>query len=203
MKRLVLLALLSTALFVHADDSPYLENTDKVELEKPLLRVSKPAKEWTFMNLQVLKKQDLARAGSAKGRVEDAYQHLKAQLNLGSASANFYVYAWTDDRKDVTSEKIGGELLEQCRGCFKDKGKVASNGKTAHGKLEAWGFEVEGKLEGADPSSTDETHVAKLAVFRPSDKMAFVLSLELPKKKLDAIRKDKKKLFSPDVVKLQ
>src|SRR3954447_25286221 len=101
MKRLVFAGPLIVPLAVAlAEDSPYLENTDKVELEKPLLRVTKPAKEWTFLNLAVLKKQELAKAGSAKGRVEDAFQNLKAQLNLGSASASFFVYAWTDERKD-------------------------------------------------------------------------------------------------------
>ncbi len=186
----------------YAEDSIYLENTDKVELDKPLLRVTKPAKEWTFMNLRVLKEKEMVKAGSAKGRVEDAFQYLKAQLQLSSANANFYVYAWPDERKDLTSEKVGGELLEQTRGFFKDKGKVLANGKATLGKLEAWGIEVEGKLEGA-AEGADETHVAKLTVYRPADKTVFVLAFELPKKKLDAVKKDKKKLFSPDVVKLQ
>lgn len=201
MKRLALAALLliAVALIAHAEDSPYLENTEKVELEKPLLRVTKPAKEWTFMNLQVLKKQEMAKAGSAKGRVEDAFQHLKAQLQLSTASANFYVYAWPDERKEVTSEKVGGELLEQTRGFFKEKGKVVSNAKAVLGKLEAWGIELEGKLEGGE----EEMHVAKLVCFRPADKMVFVLALEVPKKKLDQVKKDRKKLFSADVVRIQ
>ena len=153
MKRLVLLALLTAPLALAlAEDSPYLENTEKVELDKPLLRVTKPAKEWSFMNLQVLKKQELAKAGSAKGRVEDAFQHLKAQMQLSTANANFYVYAWSDERKDASSEKIAGEILEQTRGFFKDKGKVVANAKATLGKLEVWAWRSRASSSRPTPS---------------------------------------------------
>jgi hypothetical protein len=199
MKRLLLTALL-LAPCAFADDSPFLENTDKVELAQPLLRVTRPSKEWVFIDLEVLKKQELKKAGSAKGPVEDMFQRLKAELQYSAANASFFVYAWSDTRKDPTPETLGGEVLEITRSFFKDKGKVTGNAKTRLGKLDAWGIEVEGMVaSGGD----DEMSVSKLVVYRPDDKMVFLLALEVPKKKLDLVKKEKKRLFTSDVVKLQ
>jgi hypothetical protein len=199
MKRLILTALL-LAPCVFADDSLFLENTEKVELKEPLLRVTRPDKEWVFLDLEVLKKQELKKAGSAKGPVEDTFAKLKAELQLSSANASFFVYAWSDTHKEPpTAETLGGEVMEQTRGFFKDKGKVVGNGKAKLGKLDAWGIEVEGTLT----SGGDELSVSKLVVYRPDDKFVFLLSLEVPKKKLEQVKKEKKKLFTSDVVKLQ
>ncbi len=199
MKRLILTALL-LAPCVFADDSAFLENTEKVELKEPLLRVTRPSKEWVFMDLEVLKKQELKKAGSAKGPVEDTFQRLKAELQFSSANASFFVYAWSDAHKEPpTPETLGGEILEQTRNFFKDKGKVVSSSKAKLGKLDGWGVEVEGTLT----QGGDELSVSKLVVYRPEDKTVFLLSLEVPRKKADLVKKEKKKLFTSDVVKLQ
>jgi hypothetical protein len=199
MKRLVCLALLLPLAFAFADDSPFLEGTEKIELKEPLLRVTRPAKEWAFLDLAVMKKKALEKAGSAKGPVEDMYDKLKVQLEYSSAGADFFVWAVTDQRADLTPDKLGGEILEQTRGFFKDKGKVTGNAKAKLGKLDAWGIEVEGALA----STGTEMDVCKLVVYRPDDKVVFVLSLEVPKDKAAQVKKDKKKLFSTDCVKIQ
>jgi hypothetical protein len=178
-----LAALALAALAARADDKDlYLENTEKVELKDPNVRVTRPNRDWQFLNLEALNKKDPSKANDK----------LKARLTQGGASANFYVLAWPDEREDASSEKIGQEQLESTQSFFKDKGKVTQRGRSKQQKLDAWGFEVEGALA----QGGDEFVVSKLIVYRPGDKHVFVLSLEVPKKNVEQVKKDKAKLFS-------
>jgi hypothetical protein len=194
----LLVAPVVLAPFVMAEDNLYLD-TDKIELKDPLVRVTRPAKEWSFIDLAVLKKRELEKAGSGKGRVEDAFEKLKVQMQYSAANANFIIYAWKDEHQDVSVEKLGGDALTETQSFFKDKGKTTQNGKTKLGKLDAWGFEVSGKLVAND----DEIVATKVLVYRPDDKEVFLLTLEVPKKNAESVSKFKKKLFSADTVKLQ
>jgi hypothetical protein len=165
------------------DDKDFMpEGTEKVEVKTPPVRITRPNKDWAFVNLEALNKKE----------PEKSNEKLKARLLQGGASANFYVFAWSEERDEVTSESLGQEQLEITRGFFKDKGKVVSSGRSKLQKLDAWSFEVQGVLA----SGGDELSVSKLVVYRPGDKQIFVLSLEVPKKNLEQVKKDKPKLFA-------
>jgi hypothetical protein len=164
------------------DKDVYLEGTEKVEVKEPAVRVVRPSRDWVFINLDALNKK----------QPQGANPNLKARLLQGGANANFYVIAWPDERADTSSEKVGAEQLEATRNFFKDKGKVLQNGATRASKLDAWGLEV----EGTPASGGDPLVVSKVVVYRAADKQVFILSLEVPKKTVDLVKKDKAKLFS-------
>ena len=173
-------------------DEVFLDGVEKVDLKEPLLRVTRPSKSWVFLNLDLLKKQELDKATRRREAILEEQSRLHARLYYGSASATFFVMSWVDDRKDLTAETLGGEVLAQTKAALKDGGKVTANGRAKHGKLEAWGIE----LEGAPAAGGEELCVSKLVFVRPEDRRVFLLILEHPKKHAELVKKEKGKLFS-------
>lgn len=176
------LALLVAPLAFGDDDKDLYLDQEKVEVKEPALKVTRPSRDWQFLSIEALNKK-------YPGQKDEK---LKARLYQGGANANFYVLSWTDERAELTTEKVGDEQQESCRSCFKEKGKLGWKGHTKVGKYSAWTFEVEGALA----SNGDELFVSKSVIYRAADKMVFVLSLELPKKNVKLVEKDKSKLFS-------
>jgi hypothetical protein len=177
-------------------DDVYLpDTTEKVEVKDIALRVTRPGKDWSFLNLETLNKKELEKAQPGQQqRIQEAQERLKVREFYGSANANFYVFSWKDDRENLDLEKLGNEQLDATQGALKDKGKVLASAKTKLGKHEAWGFDVEGAL--ASGGNSDVLAVSKLVIYRAEDKRVFVLSLEYPKAKADLVKKVRSKLFT-------
>src|SRR5262249_34245370 len=81
-----------------ADPNCYMpEGTEKVEVKEPAMKVTRPNRDWVFLDLEALGKKDPQKRDV----------NLRARLLQGGASANFYVMAWKDEREELTSEKVG------------------------------------------------------------------------------------------------
>jgi hypothetical protein len=191
------LALLAAAPFALGDDKKdekkdetFLD-VDKLETKDPVIHITRPSKDWVFINLDLVFKKELEKA-TDKPTLMINQSKQKARLFYGSANASFFVMSWNDAREDLTVEKLGTEMFEATVGAFKDKPKVLGNGRTKLGKLEAWGVEIEGTLQ----NGTEALSSSKMIVWRPEDKRVISLILELPLKNVALVKKDKAKLFA-------
>jgi hypothetical protein len=162
------------------------ENQEKLVSKEPPFAVTRPNKEWVFIDLERAKAKELREHGFSAA--EEAFKTLKARLWHGGHPADLYIHSWPDNREDASSEKVGLEVLEQTNRALKDA-KVTGKGPTTLGKHKAFAFEIEGTFQGKPLA------VSKVVVWREADKQTFVISLECPKDRAKVARKDLAKLL--------
>jgi hypothetical protein len=181
------LALLATARAQQPDAPLWNEDQEKLVSKEPPFAIQRPNKEWVFIDLARAKKAEAARLNSPS-QAEENYRTVKARLYHGGNSADLFVYVLDDPREGLDSGKVGEEQLAGTKAVLKEA-KVTAAGPTKLSKRAAYAFEVEGKL------GEKVLAVSKVVVYREEDKKVFVISLECPKEKAKAARKDLPKLL--------
>lgn len=191
---LILLAPAALAQDEPAEDSPFLEG-DKIELEDPPLRLSRPNDSWQFIDVEKIKAKR-----RAQGLNNAGYATLCAQLWYGAARANLFVRCWKAAALPQ-GDKAADDLLadgfqRELEGILKNP-KLGKRKRVKVGKRAGIWFEIQGEApDPRDPDKMVTLTIIKIVVFRPEDNAILTLSLEFSDpKRAKALGKDLKKLL--------
>lgn len=168
------------------DKPDFDENQEKLVSKEPAFAVTRPNKEWVFIDLERAKVKAIRSRGAVAA--DEEFKTLRGHLWHGGHPADLYIHSWPDIGEDASSAKVGEAVLEQTKKALKDA-KVTGKGPTTLGKNKAFAFEIEGSFQGK------ELAVSKVVVWREADKQVFVISLECPKDRAKVARKDLTKLL--------
>lgn len=173
-----------------AEDPPFLEGQDRVDIETPAMRVERPSDSWMFLNLEVLQRQ----AREARQDVS-GYQNLKARLWHGSTRSNIFVHAQPDTVNrptPPTAQELAGPLMQGLVQALTD-GKVEQQGAVRVGAREGWSFEVHGRPRGE--ANAPLVAIMRAVAYRNEDHQLFMFTLEAPADKIGALKRDFGKLL--------
>ncbi len=169
-----------------AEDPPFLEGQDRVDVASPAMRLERPSDSWQFLNLEVLERK----AREARQDVS-GYASLKARLWHGSTRSNIYVHAVPDTvhrAEPPTPADLARPMVEGLVGALVE-GKLEQQGAARVGPREAWIFEVHGKPRGARPDAPPVAIVRAVA-YRAEDHHIFQFTLEGPAEKIGQLKRD-------------
>lgn len=174
-----------------ADEPPFLEGQDRLDVATPAMRLERPSDSWQFLNLEVLERRAREAHQDVRG-----YEALKARLWHGTTRSNIFVKAFPDTvhrAEPPAAADLAGPMAENLVAALVE-GQLKQQGAVRVGPRAGWIFEVHGRPRGARPDAPPVAIVSAV-VYRPEDHHIFTFTLEGPAEKITPLKRDLLKLL--------